>query len=171
MLAKFRAVQGTAVGFFNANVPIPVDSISGGGPGFSGIAANAYPSVVAHAVRQARKRGPEAGRLQQFLTVGEPTLSVRYPLSAQLMATQAGVPIAPVCRRKVVELTAGGPGAYHLPWGPVRRPTLYRMTSRASSGTPTIAARSTQLIGLAKFNVQPRPNRFSTSRAGSSEFT
>lgn len=106
VLAKVRAVQGTPVGIFNAHVPILVDSIRGGGHGFSGIAANAYPNVVARAVRQARKRGAEAGRLQQFLTEAEPTLSVRYPLSAKLMAAWAGVPIAPVCRRKVVGLTA-----------------------------------------------------------------
>jgi len=47
-----------------------------------------------------------AGRLQQFLVEGEATLSVRYPLSAKLMAGWAGVPIEPVCRQKVVELTA-----------------------------------------------------------------
>lgn len=105
VLAKVRAVQGTPVGIFNAHVPILADSIRGGAHGFSGIAANAYPNVVARAVGQARKRGAEAGRLQRFLTEGEPTLSVRYPLSAKLMAAWAGVPIAPVCRRKVVELT------------------------------------------------------------------
>ncbi|MFN9263310.1 MAG: dihydrodipicolinate synthase family protein [Acidobacteriota bacterium] len=106
VVEKVRAVRGSAVGIFNAHVPILVDAIRGGGHGFSGIAANAYPHVVARAVRAARRRGAEAGRLQQFLTEGEATLSVRYPLSAKLMAGWAGVPIEPVCRRKVVELTA-----------------------------------------------------------------
>jgi 4-hydroxy-tetrahydrodipicolinate synthase len=106
VLAKVRAVQGTPLGIFNAHVPILVDSIRGGGHGFSGIAANAYPNVVAYAVRQANQNGPDAARVQQFLTDAEAILNVRYPLSAKLMAGWAGQPIQPVCRRKVVDLTA-----------------------------------------------------------------
>ncbi len=105
VLAKVKAVQGTPVGIFNAHVPILVDSIRGGGHGFSGIAANAYPNIVAHAVDQASKKGPEADRVQKFLTESELILNVRYPLSAKLMAGWAGQPIQPVCRRKVVDLT------------------------------------------------------------------
>lgn len=103
--AKVRAVQGSPLSVFNAHVPILVDAIRAGGHGFSGIAANAYPNVVAYAVRQAGQGGPEAGRVQRFLTDAETILNVRYPLSAKLMANWAGQPIQPVCRRKVVELT------------------------------------------------------------------
>lgn len=94
-------VKGTPFGIYNAHVPILVEAIRRGGHGFSGVAANAYPDVVAAAVRAAVGGGAEAKRLQKFLTRAEKTLSVGYPMSAKLMAGWAGVPLEPVCRRKV----------------------------------------------------------------------
>lgn len=103
---RVAATKGSPFGIFNAHVPILVDSIRHGGPGFSGVAANAYPNLVAAAVRAAlTHKEPEADRLQTFLTRAEKTLSVRYPISAKRMAAWAGVPIGPTCRKQVVEMT------------------------------------------------------------------
>lgn len=103
---KVAAVEGTPLRIFNAHVPILIDSIRKGGHGFSGIAANAYPNIVACATHRQKDQPQKAEAAQQFLTKNEPTLNLRYPLSVKIMAGLAGIPIKPVCRRTVAPLTA-----------------------------------------------------------------
>lgn len=104
--AKVKAIEGTPLRLFNAHVPILIDAIRKGGHGFSGIAANAYPKLVAYATHHQANQPQQAGTVQEFLTKNEPALNFRYPLSAKVMASLAGVPIKPVCRRNVVPLSA-----------------------------------------------------------------
>jgi len=104
--AKVKAVAGTPLRIYNAHVPILIDCIRKGGHGFSGVAANAWPKLVAYAVHHEADKPRQAEKVQAFLTEAEKTLSVRYPLSAKTLANMAGIPIQPVCRRKVVPLTA-----------------------------------------------------------------
>lgn len=66
-----------------------MDSIRGGGHGFSGIAANAYPNLVTHALQQAGRQTPEADCVQRYLTDAETVLNVRYPLSAPELRIQS----------------------------------------------------------------------------------
>lgn len=101
--AKCAAIQGTPFRLFNAHVPILVDAILKDAAGFSGIAANAYPNIVAHATHHALSAS-RSGRAQHFLAENEKTLSFRYPLSAKVLAAMAGVPIHPVCRKRVPDL-------------------------------------------------------------------
>ncbi|HEU0123163.1 MAG TPA: dihydrodipicolinate synthase family protein [Bryobacteraceae bacterium] len=103
--AKVQAVKGTPFRIFNAHVPILIDAIRKGGHGFSGVAANAWPNVVAYAVHHEKDRPERAAQAQEFLTKAEKVLSVRYPLSAKILANLAGIPVKPVCRRNIVPLT------------------------------------------------------------------
>lgn len=103
--AKVAAVQGTPLRIFNAHVPILIDAIRGGGHGFSGIAANAYPKLVSYAVHHLADQPRRAATVQEFLTANEPHLNLRYPLSAKVMAALAGIPIKPVTRRNIAALT------------------------------------------------------------------
>lgn len=104
--AKVKATAGTPLRIFNAYVPILVEAIGKGASGFSGIAANAYPNVISCAVHQRVKQPRKVAAVQAFLTRSEPTLNLRYPLSVKVLAGMAGVPIKPVCRRKIVPLTS-----------------------------------------------------------------
>jgi 4-hydroxy-tetrahydrodipicolinate synthase len=104
--AKVKAIDGTPLRLFNAHVPILIDAIRTGGHGFSGIAANAYPNLVSFAVHHQGDQPQKSGLVQKFLTDNEPSLNFRYPLSAKVLAALAGVPIKPVCRRKVAPLNA-----------------------------------------------------------------
>jgi 4-hydroxy-tetrahydrodipicolinate synthase len=103
---KLKAIHGTPLRLFNAHVPILIAAIRKGGNGFSGIAANAYPNVVAYAVHHESDDPKKAEAAQDFLTKSEPTLGIRYPASAKVMAAMAGVPIKPECRKKVASLNA-----------------------------------------------------------------
>lgn len=102
--AKCKAIKGTPFRFYNANVETLVDGIHKGADGFSGIAANAYPKVVAYATHNAHKL-EKTGRAQVFLSTSEKILGKKYPLSAKVLANMAGVPIQPVCRRDIAPLT------------------------------------------------------------------
>lgn len=98
---RVKAVAGTPFKIFNAHVPILVASVRSGGHGFCGIAANGYPNVVSYATHHAGRKPGKVDEVQQFLTVSEATLGVGYPLSAKILASMAGVPIKPVCRKNV----------------------------------------------------------------------
>ncbi len=102
--AKCKAIQGTPFRFYNANVETLIDGVHKGADGFSGIAANAYPKVVAYATHNAKKL-EKTGRVQVFLSQSEKILGKKYPLSAKVLANMAGVPIQPVCRRTIAPLT------------------------------------------------------------------
>ncbi len=102
--AKCKAVKGTPFRFYNANVETLVDGIHKGADGFSGIAANAWPKVVAYATHKAHQLSKD-GREQTFLSSSEKILSKKYPLSAKVLANMAGVPIVPVCRRNIAPVT------------------------------------------------------------------
>jgi len=103
--AKCEEIQGSVFRLFNAHVPILVDAIQKKADGFCGIASNGYPHVVAYATHHAHE--PEkVAKVQEFLTKNEKILSLAYPLSAKVLASLAGVPIQPVCRRKTRDINS-----------------------------------------------------------------
>lgn len=111
--AKLDAVRGTPFRFYNANVETLLPSLRAGANGFSGISANFYPHLHAWLCRAARDEAGEADaaaaedeearrakaarvgaqplsraqamrRVQDFLSLAEATVCVRYPQSAKV---------------------------------------------------------------------------------------
>lgn len=95
---KLRAIQGTALGFFNANTPTLLNSLLAGGNGYSGIGANYLPELYVELCRVCRRGDQAALLLQSFLEQIDQFLHRRYPAAAKAFLEQRGVPILPVCR-------------------------------------------------------------------------
>ena len=95
---KLNAIQGTALGFFNANTPTLLDSLTAGGHGYSGIGANYLPELYVHLCRAAGVDLPLAERLQRFLAGVDALLHHKYPAAAKVFLAMRGAPMRPVCR-------------------------------------------------------------------------
>lgn len=99
--AKLKAIEGTPLRWFNAHCPSVLYSLGLGGDGYSGIAANAYAHLFAWLCRHATDRPEKAERVQQFLTLADPTIRLGYPASAKRYLAMLGLPITPTCRTEV----------------------------------------------------------------------
>jgi len=82
-LAVLKELGPTNFKFFNANMATLLDSISMGGNGFCGIAANCYPHLISWLCRNAKTQQLLAQKLQYFLSVFELTVATKYPQSAK----------------------------------------------------------------------------------------
>ncbi len=109
-LAAVGAVGGAAAPpnpfrFYNANVETLLPSVLAGGAGFSGISANFYPHLHAWLVEHA-PAGTEVDdkvrKVQDFLSLAEATVCVRYPASAKayLREIPGGGLLRTACRTK-----------------------------------------------------------------------
>ncbi len=105
--AKLEAVGGTPLRWFNAHCPTLLESLSEGGHGYSGIAANFYPELFVRLLAEFANRPEEAERLQRFLTLADMTIRNRYPASAKRYLGLLGLPIGPACR---IPVPASSPG-------------------------------------------------------------
>ena len=95
---KICVVRGTSLGFFNANTATLLESLNAGGDGFSGIAANFYPSLFVWLCEHFRDQPGQAERLQQFLREAESVVENKYPTSAKQYLSLSGMGISTSCR-------------------------------------------------------------------------
>ena len=99
--AKIAATRDTPFGFFNAQSATLLDSLKAGGDGYSGTAANFYPSLQAWLCTHFAQEPETATKLQRFLSMVEPAAGAKYPNSAKLFESLYGVPIKPHSRMRV----------------------------------------------------------------------
>jgi 4-hydroxy-tetrahydrodipicolinate synthase len=99
MKEKLAAIAGTELKFFNTQMGTLVDTLEGGGHGFSSYAANLYPELVQWVSINASEQPDTARRIQQILAIAEHSINSKYPASAKYFVSEnAGVPIATTCR-------------------------------------------------------------------------
>jgi len=95
---KARAVEGTALGFYNANASSVLHSLRCGGSGYSGIASNYYPTLWSWLCENWREDPERAEDLQARLAVWERAAGSQYPAAAKAYLNMRGVPIGTACR-------------------------------------------------------------------------
>jgi len=95
---KISVVRDTHLSFFNANTATLLESLNAGGDGFSGIAANFYPSLFVWLCDHFREQPGPAERLQQFLRDAESVVENKYPASAKKYLSLSGMEISTSCR-------------------------------------------------------------------------
>jgi 4-hydroxy-tetrahydrodipicolinate synthase len=96
---RAKAVAGTPLKVFNAHAAIMLDAVAAGGHGFSGVCANGYPGLVSLGLKR------KSQQIQEFMRENERTIGHKYPTSCKVLANLAGVPMAPVSRRRDVTFT------------------------------------------------------------------
>lgn len=94
--AKTASVRGTPLSFYNANASSLLYSLRCGGAGFSGIAANFYPDLIAWLCDHWAEETELAERVQDVISALEPAIGRHYPLSAKLHLASLG--LEPMCR-------------------------------------------------------------------------
>jgi 4-hydroxy-tetrahydrodipicolinate synthase len=107
MTLKIDAVAGTRLSVYNAEIQSLVATLRAGGHGFSGLAANIYPRLVAWLCENATSGDSRVADVQRLLSVAEHGIGWNYPTSAKfLIGTRFGVPIAARSRMKPQPFTA-----------------------------------------------------------------
>lgn len=101
--SKIAATRGTPFGFFNAQTATLLDSLKAGGDGYSGTAANFFPSLHAWLCEHFDAEPEVSAELQRFLCTVEPAIRTKYPSSAKWFESLYGVPIATYSRMSEVE--------------------------------------------------------------------
>ncbi len=98
--AKIAATRDTPFRFYNAQTATLLDSLRAGGDGYSGTAANLFPSLQAWLCAHHADEPDTAEELQRFLSTVEPAVRTKYPNSAKLFESLYGVPIKPHSRMR-----------------------------------------------------------------------
>lgn len=100
---KIAAVQGTPMRWYNANAAMLLDSLSAGGDGYCGTAANLVPALYVWLCRHASSHPVRARRVQRFLSIANAVVTHHYPVSAKVFLARGGVPVGPMCRTTQAE--------------------------------------------------------------------
>ncbi len=95
---KLALVEGTPLGFFNANTASAMDSLAWGAMGLSPIGANYYPQLFVRLIHTWEADPTAARDLQRMLAVMERAASTQYPAAAKRCLARLGLPIGPRCR-------------------------------------------------------------------------
>lgn len=100
--ARLRAIDGTRLRLYNAQISSLTESLRLGAAGLSGYAANIYPELVAWLCEHyADEPAAEAIAVQRLLTVAEHTINTRYPTSAKFYLSHSSrLAIEPISRWK-----------------------------------------------------------------------
>jgi 4-hydroxy-tetrahydrodipicolinate synthase len=93
---KIAATEGTPLGVYPANATVLRGALRDGARGYSGIAANLYPELLAWLCRNYEE--PAAERLDTFVTIADHAARNAYPTSAKAYVARAGLDIETVCR-------------------------------------------------------------------------
>ena len=106
--AKLAVVQGhQGFEFYDAHTPNGLTSLQAGAKGLSSIAGNFYPEVMVwlcdHATDPAQHEN--VAWLQQELTAVDPLIHEAYPMSAKYFLQKRGLPVRPISRAHVLQLT------------------------------------------------------------------
>jgi len=106
MKEKIGLTTGTGLGFYNAEMSSLLASLEQGGHGFSGLAANMYPDVVAWLIANFKTQSDQVYAAQRLLTAAEHAVGHHYPASAKfLLAEHYGLPLLPNSRMSLGSLT------------------------------------------------------------------
>lgn len=95
---KLAATAGSGLMLYNANITTLLDSLQAGAAGFSGIAANFYPGLLAKLCQIYESDPALAKELQQFFNAVNRTIEFKYPRGAKLFIRGCGVGIGDYCR-------------------------------------------------------------------------
>lgn len=96
--AKIAALEGTALGVYNAHTPTSLASLHAGAQGLSPIGANLYPELFVRLMKLATKPKPELEKLHSLLCVMDSFIHQNYPYSAKHFLQLRGLPITTACR-------------------------------------------------------------------------
>jgi 4-hydroxy-tetrahydrodipicolinate synthase len=101
------AKENKRMEFYDAHTPNALSSLRGGATGMSSISGNFYPEVMAwicdNALNEEKKN--EVEWLQSELTTVDPLIHQAYPMSAKYFLQKRGLPIRPISRAHVLQLT------------------------------------------------------------------
>lgn len=96
--AKVEAAAGTPLRVYNAHAPTLLPTLRDGAAGYSGVAANFYPDLLAWLCGR-HGTDPERGAaLDEFLTLADHAVRNRYPASAKRYLRREGLDLTPVTR-------------------------------------------------------------------------
>ncbi len=102
---RIEAVRGTRFRIFNAHTPTLLASLIDGCHGFSGIGANYCPALYVYLCDRFRNEPEQASEIQEFLTRLDAFAETKYPASAKIWLSMAGLPVQPTCRVNSKALT------------------------------------------------------------------
>lgn len=98
---KLKAVEGTPLGIYNANIATGLSSIKAGAKGFASTSSNFYPEFINYFSESANLESKEVSRLNAFITVFDTLIHVCYPVSAKYFLKKRGMNIDFFTRGKV----------------------------------------------------------------------
>lgn len=100
-LAKMRAVYGSPLQIYHANIPSLFDTLLGGVHGTSATAINFYPHLLVWLCDRFNNDAVRARSVHDFLCAFDPLLHLKYPMSAKMYLNRFwGLPIGVTTRRE-----------------------------------------------------------------------
>lgn len=102
---KLKAVEGTPLGIYNANVATGLSSIKAGAKGFASTSSNFYPEFIKYFSESTNLENKEVNKLNAFITVFDTLIHVCYPMSAKYFLRKRGMNIDLFTRGKVQAFT------------------------------------------------------------------
>jgi 4-hydroxy-tetrahydrodipicolinate synthase len=104
-LEKVKTHQGFE--FYDAHTPNAMFSLQNGARGMSSISGNFYPEVMVWLCNNANdpNKQEQVRWLQSELTKADPLIHEAYPMSAKYFLQKRGLPVRPISRAHVLQLT------------------------------------------------------------------
>lgn len=102
---KLKAVEGTPLGIYNANIATGLSSIKEGAKGFASTSSNFYPEFIKYFSESKDLESKEVNKLNAFITVFDTLIHVCYPVSAKYFLKKRGMNIDLFTRGKVDPFT------------------------------------------------------------------
>ncbi|MEQ9290006.1 MAG: dihydrodipicolinate synthase family protein [Cyclobacteriaceae bacterium] len=90
---KLKAVEGSSLRIFNANISTGLGSIESGAHGLGSTASNFYPEFLQYLSIHARNGGKEVEKINTFITLLDQLIHECYPMSAKYFMKLRGMKI------------------------------------------------------------------------------
>ncbi len=92
---KIKAIESSALGLYNANIPTALESLKGGACGLSPIGANLFPELYAFLCDNFQEKvlEKEIKKINTFLSIVDPLIHSCYPYSAKWFLKERGLKI------------------------------------------------------------------------------
>ncbi len=101
--AKIEAAEGAGLGIYNADATTLLESMEAGASGYCGIAANFYPQPLVWLCKHFLRA--DAANAQSMISMADPIIHHRYPVSAKYYRRQAGFAMTTASRVSSATLT------------------------------------------------------------------